>query len=354
MPVFHHTSKEKPAGSHRSFFDFFPAPKFLEMPAPGLALSDDGVRLVEFSHEPKGLVLKRIVAKTFPEKYLDAGNIVNREDIIRELGAFRKEHNLKYIRASLPEERAYLFSTEISASQSEDVRTGVEFIIEENVPLTLAESVFDYRILPNADQSSGRIKVSVSVLAESVVSEYLSIFRSAGLIPLHLEIESQAIAKAIIPKEEKIVSIIANVDCHKIGFYICDGAAVSFTSTIVTSDEGDDTITKNKNEGKACPPLSPRALQTIGDEIKKILLYWQTQADHRNEKARPIEKITIVGEGAGQEGLSDFLAKASGISVEEGNVWQNAFSLTNYIPEVPKNESLGYATAIGLALSRGR
>jgi hypothetical protein len=40
--------------------------------------------------------------------------------------------------------------------------------------------------------------------------------------------------------------------------------------------------------------------------------------------------------------------------VHIGAVWQNAFSLGKYIPPIPKNQSLRFATVIGLALRKYR
>ena len=201
----------------RSFFDFFPTPKFLEMPSPGLSLSDNGIRFIEFTRSRHGLVLKRFDFVPFAIPLIVSGVIQNSELLIKELEAFREKHNLRYIRTSLPEERAYLFTTEIASAQIDHIRTAIEFSIEENVPLSVSESVFDYtKIEQKNSESKKDLRVSVSVFPEQVVREYLEAFRSAGFEPMHFEIESQAIAKAVIGKDDHSTNIILHVGSEKI------------------------------------------------------------------------------------------------------------------------------------------
>jgi Tfp pilus assembly PilM family ATPase len=347
-----------------SFFDFFPTPKFLEMPAPGLSLSDGAVRLIEFTHGKNGLVIQQADIFHFPMQLISAGDIKNPQELIKILDDFRKKNNLHYVRASLPEERAYLFSTVVPSVAGEDLRASVEFTIEENVPLSVSEAIFDYTVV-GSEQYQGRpgYKVSVSVLPEKVVTEYLNIFRSAGLEPLHFEIESQAIIKAVVPKGDKTVSLVVNLSSGKAGFYISDGGAVSFTSTIITTPFGNDALKETnlayedkpaeeaKNIIATKPAPNSQALKEIVDEIKKVFLYWNTQADKKDEKLRPIERIIIVGEEGGRRGVPEALSQEFGIPAEVANVWQNAFSLGDYIPEISKNDSLGYVTSVGLALT---
>lgn len=339
-----------------SFFDFFPTPRFLEMPAPGLSLSDRGLHLIEFAHNKNVSSIAKSDTAIFQNKIIESGNIINTEELTRVLGEFGKKNDLHYVRASLPEERAYLFTTTIPNVSKEEIRTTIEFVIEENVPLMLSETVFDYAVM-GPEEHDGRpgLKVSVSALPENVVSEYLDVFRKAGLEPLHFEIESQAITKAVTPRDDKSVSIIINLNKNKAGLYISDCGAVSFTSTIAISDPISNSFTpnlaNNNQDKKDLVTNSPSAsVRAIVDEIRKIFLYWQTQFDKKNKTARPIERIILVGEMAENKGLSEFFSSQFDIPLEVANVWRNAFSLHDYIPEISKKDSMSFAAAIGLAL----
>jgi len=323
------------------FFDLFPTPKFLEMPAPGLAVSEKTLRLIEFTQSKSGHIISKSDTLQFEQPFFSVGNIENPKELIMLLETFRKKNNLHYIRTSLPEERAYLFSTVVPVLEGDELRATIESSIEENVPLSVAESVFDYAVVGKEDfKGRSGLKVTVSVLPEKVVSEYIDIFRAAGFEPLHFEIESQAIAKAVVPRGDKQVCLIINLSHGKGGFYISDGGAVSFTATIPLSlfEETVGGIAK-----------SPVVKEIVG-EVKKIFLYWQTQADQKQKEFRPITHIVLTGDDGGREGLREALSMQCGVSVAVANVWQNAFSLHDYIPDISKKDSLCFAAAVGLAL----
>jgi len=327
------------------------------MPAPGMALTDSGITFIELGSHQHGLEVERYGTSALPSGLIVDGVIQDQEHFVHTLESFRKSFKLQHIRTSLPEERAYLFQTTVPIVSSEDLHGAVEATIEENVPLSVAEVVFDYNVLPRTDLTpEGKQNVSVSVIPEVVVLEYLSSFRSAGFNPLHFDVESQAVTKALIPPTDASVSLIVNLNTTKAGIYIVSDSAVTFSSTV--------TLT---------PPLKPRILSsrikkedvelaekniiadypslvTLVQEIKKIFLYWQAKADRRNERPRDIERIIICGDEGGRLGVAGYIAGETKLKTELGNVWRNVCSFENYVPPIPLAESLAYAGAIGLAL----
>jgi Tfp pilus assembly PilM family ATPase len=332
---------------HKSFFDFFPTPKFMDMPAPGLSLNDSGLRYIEFTPTSHGLSVSHYGKAVLPSGIIEAGIIKDGESLVHVLQNFRKSFNLKYIRTSLPEERAYLFNTKLPKVSEKELRTAVEFTIEENVPLSVSEVVFDYVVLPKKVGIVDEIEVSVSVVPESVVIEYLEIFQKAGFIPLHFDVESQAITKSLISKNDHGVSLIVNWDLSKVSLYISSFNSVHFTSTTPTSYRNNKTKLIGATDKEWL--MSPDII-SLKEEIKKVLLYWQTQADKTGEKVNPIEKIVLCGEGSGKKELMEELSRAFNIKAELGNVWANAFSFDDYIPEISVEDSLAYAGAVGLAI----
>lgn len=341
----------------KSFFDFFPTPKFLEMPAPGLALTDSGLKFIEFGTEKGVTVIKRYASSPLPKGLIEAGAIIDQEALIKALENFRKSWGLRYIRTSLPEERAYLFQTVVPKVSDTELKTAVESTLEENVPLSVSEVIFDYSVLPR-DESipEDKLAVSVSVIPEVLVLEYLSVFRAAGFMPLHFDIESQAVEKSVIGKGDTDVSLVVNLNKTKAGLYIVSQNAVTFTSTVAI----DAPLTEKKKDIEINPSAalmsdeeviaSYPSLKVLVAEIQKVFLYWQTQADRQNRKIEPIEKIVLCGEEAGREGVGHYLAHALSTKVELANVWKNALSFDQYIPDIKLEDSLSYAAAVGLAL----
>lgn len=342
----------------KSFFDFFPTPKFLEMPAPGLALTDSGLKFIEFGTEKGITVIRRYASSPLPKGLIEAGAIIDQEALIKALENFRKSWGLKYIRTSLPEERAYLFQTLVPKVADSELKTAVESTIEENVPLSVSEIIFDYSVLPR-DESipEESLAVSVSVIPEVLVLEYLTVFRAAGFMPLHFDIESQAVQKAVIGKGETETSLIINLNKTKAGLYIVSQNAVTFTSTIAV-DAPQESAKKDPLETGEPVPMTDEetvlqypSLKMLVTEIQKVFLYWQTQADRQNRKIEPIEKIVLCGEEAGRDGVAHYFAHALSTKVELANVWRNTLSFDQYIPDIKLEDSLSYAAAAGLAIT---
>jgi len=350
----------------RSFFDFFPAPRFLEMPAPGLSLTDAGVRLIEFKQEGSNLVLKQHGEVIFPKDIIVSGMIKDASALVKILEDFRKKHNVEYIRTTLPEERAYLFRTKVQNLPGRDIRTSVEFTIEENVPVSVSETIFDYTVLSETKDEDGSemLDVSVSVIQQDVVNEYLEVFQRAGFTPLHFEVESQAVTKAIVPRNDKRTLLIVNIGRSRAGLYVVSDETVSFSSTVPISlpqnnQNRDLTVggleyTALDKEGKKIETNLSQGyagFDTAIAEIKKIFLFWKSQTDKTGRPIQQIETILICGDEGHRSGLAEYIEGEVKKPAHIGDVWINVFSFHDYVPGIPLEESLGYAGAIGLALS---
>src|SRR3989344_4204125 len=343
----------------KGFLDFFPAPRFLGMPAPALAVSDSSVRFIELEKAKKGLTFKRYGKEVMPEGIVVSGQIKDSEALSKILGGFRKNHDIKHIRSTLPAEKGYVFTAELPANSSKDLRTSVEFIIEENVPLSVSEVVFDYDILKIGDVTSNDgIHVSVSVIPIDAVNMYLDVFHSAGLSPLHFELESQAVSRSVVPANIRQPVLVIHLCRSKIGFYIVYGGAVNFSST--TSIDlapiiSEDSLKKAKGREdikKEDALIFYPAAANIKSEMDKVFLFWESQKDKWGEKGEDISHIIVCGSYADVPGIRHY-ASNNGISAEVANVWVNAFSFENYIPPIPSSQALGYSSVIGLVLPRG-
>lgn len=353
------TNKKK-----RGFFDVFPTPRFLEMPAPGLALEDRSLRLVEFSRTKEGLKLKRFAHANVATGIIENGEIMDAAGLTAILTAFRKKYDLFHTRCIIPEEKGYLFQAQIpKVSSPVEIATAVEFIIEENVPLSVSESVFDFALIESPKEENF-LEVAVSVVAAEAVRSYLSAFREAGLSPIHFEVESQAVAKAVVPRDDTHLRLLIHIFRNKIGLYLVHKSVVSFSSTIAlspdafTEEAADEEHSHDKNRNHHGKEKKRNAIKKVSvrlpiEEIRtgteKILSFWNSQADKQGKEHQAIEFVTVSGHGAHDGSIPQQLEFLNaGVSV--ANVWINAFSFDRRIPEIPREESLEYATAIGAAL----
>jgi type IV pilus assembly protein PilM len=283
----------------------------------------------------------------------------------------RRKFNLEFIRASLPEEKAYVFRMDVPLLTPDEVREHIAFELEEHVPLPLGDAVFDYQEVPGASKGGETRAVTVSVFPRKTVEAYTTMYLSAGLIPLGFEMEGDAMARAVVRKGDYGTYLLVDFGTERTGISIVSQGAVEFSSTV---DIGGATLTaaiqkyfsismeeaeKIKQEGRFARTGKDQDLfaslmnsvSALRDEINKHVNYWQTRPAQDGDPVKPIEKIILCGGDSNLSGFPEHLALTVTIPVELADVWVNTTALGPYVPPIRFNESLSYTAAIGLALA---
>ncbi len=310
-------------------FDAFPPPKFLDLPFFGLHISDLSIRAIKFTKGDDMLVIEKYKSVPIPPRIITSGQIENKEELIKILQELKKDLGIVYARVSLPEEKAYLFTAKIPIVKEVEVRSAIESKIEENVPVSPTELVFDYKLFDHRQKD--HLDVVVSTLPIAIVDQYVEILEAADISPLSLEIESQAIVRSLIQPDTASTTLIVNFSPEKVGLYVESYRVIRFTSTIPT-----------KGEVASNPSF-------LLQEIKKLFTYWHTLKENVDKPKFKISQVIICGESF-DESIVSYLSSHLETPVLLGNVWVNAFDINSFVPSIEFNESLKYAGAIGLAL----
>ncbi len=340
------------------------------MSSIGVSITDEFIRAIEFKPTTHGLELGRYSEKKIPEGIIESGEILKKKELVEILSDIKKEFGYSFVRASLPEEKTYVFRTELPSIPDEAIPGSIEFKIQENVPLSPAESVFDYSVI---GREKDRIGVSVTVVPQTLVAFYTDAFRQAGLVPISFKVESQAIARAIIPNGDMTNALIVNFNDKRTGFYVVSKGVIQFASTLQL---GADSLTSlverhfNISHEKALEMKRTKSfakdvenselmysmassLSVIKDEISKVQAYWRSNTA-QGAGEQKLEKIILCGEDVVLAGIDRYLSLNIGMPVEVAKVWSNAFDVRSRVPELPLVDSLNYASAIGLALGPRR
>lgn len=313
------------------FLKFFPTPKFLNPDFSGVSVSDTSIRFFQFEEKSSTLVIKKYLERSVPEGAIVSGYIQNTAQVIEVLKDIRKEVKTPYVRASLPEEKAYLFKMDIPLVHSNDIRSNIEFKLEENVPLPANTLAFDFAVVDPKDPQKDHFSVVVSAIPREVIDVYIQVFEAADFIPYSLEIESQAIARSLLTKLQRETHVIVHCAPQKVGLYIVSHSIIHFTSTIaIQTRDGFDAA-------------------SIATEVKRVIAFWKTSHVSDDTLSKDIEKVFVTGEGF-TEDFASALGAIVKVDVAIGNVWINAFDIHKSIPEITFLDSVKYAPAIGLAL----
>ena len=353
-----------------SVFDFFPPPKYLIMPSVGVDISDNSIKFVELKHVKKSKELLRFGKHTIPEGVVSAGEIKDPEKFIGILKEMKKKYKLDFVRVSLPEEKVYLFKIQVpDTADAKQIRSTLEFKLEEHVPLSPKESIFDYEVVKDT-LKNGTVDVSVAVYPKKIVDEYSSVFKKAKLTPLSFETEAQAVERSVVREGDHGTYIIVDFGRGRTGLSIVSHGVLTLTSTLdikgkdlndltmkhmSLSEEESDKVNNesglmNSEVSKEFTSAMLKIVERLSDEIDKYVDYWHSRTGASSKKVDKIEKIILCGGSSNLAGLPEYLSGSLKIPTEIANVWGNILSLDDTIPEMDRYESLSYATAVGLAL----
>lgn len=347
-----------------TFYSLFPIPKFLDAPYAGLHISDDAVRVIQFGQGGRSLEIAKYGSRTLAPGIVEAGYIKDEKALSAVIKDLVSKLGITTVVASIPEEKMYLFKTDVVANDNAQIRQGIEFKLEENVPLSPADAFFYYDIIPG--EPAGKKSAVVSVAPRKVIDAYLMAIEGAGLKVLSFEVEPRSLARAFSSKKRDSTELIINIMNNKTGIYVIYNGTVSFTSTVLWGGNAvTDAIQKNLglspeeakkikeeagyHDGKDTKKVLAAVQDTVGQiqqEIAKVHSYWIDHGEGRKE----VSKIILCGVDSQLVGLMSHISPDPKIPVEVANVWSNAFSNDHYIPPISRDESLDYAVATGLAL----
>lgn len=351
------------------FFKLFPPPHYLKMSGVGLDISDQSIKFVELGQKNGKLSLLRQDSIAIPEGVIVEGRIMEPKKLISTLTQFRERNNLKNVIVALPEEQAFVVRMELPNVSLGELRSSIEYQIEEYVPFKSKDIVFDYEIISHPNKESNLYHVSVSVLPLVMVQSYFEALKQAGFDPLAFEIEGQALSRALIPWQEKGLVMIVDIGRTRAGFALVFDGRVTFTST-VSKIGGEDvtrsiakTLNINREEAEKLKTqkgllrskenepvfysLIP-VISSLADEIKRVREYWKNHKDLHQRSV--VDRLILTGGQSTLPGLDSYLATNLGVPVTLGNPWLNFISFDEEIPAINLNDAERYATAIGLAL----
>jgi len=359
------------SGTRPDFFTLFPVPDFLSMRTLGFDISDNSIKLVELIRK-NGLARVGFYASSeIPVGTIESGQIMNYTGLEKVITELQRRHKFVFVSASLPEQKAYLYTTTVEGDADALLRENIEFHLEENIPLTKLEAVFDFDVYKTYTKAGKKyLDVTVSAISRGVSESYVALLKRSGLRPISLSIEAEAVANAVIPKGDEGTYLIVDFGKTRTGVSVVSEGVTRLTSTIevggmqiteaiskklkITSNEAEMLKREygllGSGEMQAVSTAVEEKLLSITREIDGQLRYWHSKTDERGIRSRRANTVLLCGGGALMKGIEAHLKKNLAVNVELANVWSNVPFPKNYVPEVTFEDSLSYAAAVGLAL----
>jgi len=347
---------------------FFPIPDFLKIPSFGIDISDESLKFIQLKKVDEEIKVLHYGSQKIPTGIIEGGEIKDLKKMEEIILNLKKEKKIKAVRVSLPEEQVYLFTICLAKEGLDQIKEAVEFSLEDHIPLSGEEVVFDYEII---SENSKNLEIQVAAIPNKIVEDYLSIFKKANILVKSFELEAQAIARSIIPKKENETSMIIDFGEKRSGIFIVHNGIVNFTSTLevgglfltkiiennfkVSFEEAEQIKKQYGLERNSIHQevfsLLLNSVSVLKDEITKHFIYWHTTKDKNGKTRPPIRKVILCGGDSNLKGLTDYLTVGLKTKVELANVWINIIDTTKKVPPIIFTDSLTFAGALGLALS---
>ncbi|MDZ7726505.1 MAG: pilus assembly protein PilM [Candidatus Campbellbacteria bacterium] len=354
------------------FFSAFPVPDFLAMASLGFDISDDSIKAIELLEAAGAYEVGFYASKDIPKETIEGGEVLDPTRLQRVVAEMQREHRFIFVKASLPEQKAYLFTTTVEVSRGTPMRQKIEEQLEENVPLSQDEIVFDYKIYRTYKKKNKTYKdVRVSAISRTHSESYISLLKRSGLRPISLTIEAEAITRAVVPEGDKDTYMIMDLGKARTGISIVSEGVTRYTYTSevggsqltehianklnLSFEEAEERkhasgLTGKNEEARIVSEASEEKLDVLAKQINDVLRYWHSQVDERGVHAKRVNAVILCGGGALMKGLPAYIQNNFSIEAALANVWSNVPFRKHYVPSITFEDSLSYAAAIGLAL----
>lgn len=350
---------------------------FIRLPTMGLDISDRTIKYLRFLQVKDKIRFDLFGEIEIPEGIIINGEIQKEADLVKIFSGWLAREGRKtrssFMVVSLPEEKSYVRLLQLPKIKREDIRGAIRWEIEANIPVPIDELIYDYEIIEQSVAwNEDHIDVLVTAFPKKIVESYVRVLKSAGIRISAMELESQAIIRAVRRRHaDNLVRAVADVGRNKIGLTIISAGAIVFTTTVDLGGNTFDTnisraldisleeavkikmeigLKKTAYEGKIWGALAP-ALSVFADQIRRASEYYQGYVEHAHNAEIKVAEVILTGGNANLDGLEMHLSSILKIPVRRGNPFESfGEKMIPAIPPMPKNKSLAYSTAIGLAL----
>lgn len=356
-------------------FNFLLKPIYhLEPPALGIDISDLSFKVAQITKHQNHYRLMHFGEYPIAPGIVERG-IVKQEDTLAKtlkegLGKIiGSQYHKYYMVASLPEQETFLRIVEVPDQTDEHFGEAIREEVEANIPIDLADIYVDSQVLTQKT-SKGSTAVLLVATSRHVADPYIHALKNAGAHLKALELESQALARSVVPFDFVKPAMVIDFGATSTGISIMVEGSLEFTSTIPFGGRDLEDAIKNRcnvsleearalkieigfdrthEQGNVYEALKP----SLDGLIQQIQDYVTFYYDHRIHGAlsETLAGIFLSGGDANLIGLPSYMSVKLKVPTELANPFVNIMKPENHrVPPIPYSTALKYSVALGLAL----
>ena len=311
----------------------------------------------------RSLVLTALNEVLLPDNVIVNGEIKNPPIIVEAIKKCTKTVkgsilSTRAVIASLPETQCYFKVIRAPKVAEANISDFISKAVHQQFPLEKGKVYFDWKYI---DQT----RIAIGAASKNIVDSYTGVIEQADLIPLSLEMESAAIARALTTSKEMAQTkykILMDLGASHSSIIVVEKNSPIFTLKMplsgnhftqqiaralkLTFEKAEETKLKCGLNLAKCPPNIKKIIfSLIASSIKEIGT--SMQYIHRFLKRKP-DRIYISGGVSQMAKLSNILSEELKIKIRHANPLAN-IKLSKKL-KITDKELLGYATVIGLAI----
>src|SRR3989344_5766255 len=335
----------------------------------GLDVSDQSVKIVQLTND----ALRQLVAscwQAMPAGLVEHGVIQQEAAVTKVLTEAFRLCQLGLVRAdavvaSIPETQSFLRVIELPAMAVEEMDEAVRWEVAQHIPFGLDNVYIDWQAIGQGHTAAtGRQEVLVGAAQRKVIDPLVRVLTALKVDVAALELESQAITRALVSAELRshqglvIVDLggsATNVVIHDHGTMRFSASLQRGTSQLSRLLSAEDA---QRLRGPRSEVLSAEVAQRVAERMRSgqeelvmeihgiVEFYNGIDAQHR------VREILLTGGGSNLPGLDRiFLRFFDNVHVQRGDPWANIIPVAREKkPPLPLRESVHFATSLGLAL----
>jgi len=349
----------------------------------GLDIGDRSIKAAHITKNSANFCLKSFGATIVPADVLNKGVISNTKElsnIINNLlkSCLPKPIQTKYVHACLPETHTFIKMLTIKKIDEKEIAAHIRDILPNHIPLATDESYIDWQIIESGTppqsppyqggEAEGVLNVLVGAVPKAIADGYTEMLLNANLIPVSLQIEAEAILRALKPenngKTDTECFAIVDIGATRSSFILVDKGTIQFAVSLPTAgaeitqiiaqklnisiQEAEKAkkmfgLDKKKCDGSVASILD-QEISELAQNIQKNSNFY---IEHFKD-AKPISYIILCGGGANLINLKESLKqKLPNLTIQFGYPIINFEKTT----EEMQDYSLSFTTAIGLGLT---
>ncbi|MBI2050723.1 MAG: pilus assembly protein PilM [Parcubacteria group bacterium] len=334
----------------------------------GLDIGDRSLKAVHLAGRGKNIRVRTHGSCEVPKGVFEKGTLVAPDKLCASLRALLascapKKIKTRYVHACLPETHTFIKLLEFSDVSGPELGARVREELPSHVPLDIDDAYIDWTVVGTTDQ--GGLRVLAGAIPKQTSDSYTNALRACGLIPLSLQVEAQAIVRALVDRNAPLQGPLAIVDigATRSSFILYDRGSIQFTVSIPSSGEDATEAIASKlsisyeeaenakrtmgldpglGEGTVAKILAPMALSLTSAIQKNCMFYGE-----HFPGTQPVAGILLCGGGAAMPGFLGTLSDTMpGIAIAHGN------PVLHVAGGEEAGLGLSHTTAIGLALTQ--